>query len=47
MACNGWGNYVGNYDGDDNAQKPELGEGGEGVGGEAGGEGAEVEAGDG
>ena len=34
-------------DGDDNAQKPELGEGGEGVGGEAGGEGAEVEAGDG
>lgn len=34
-------------DGDDNAQKPELGEGSEGVGGEAGGEGAEVEAGDG
>lgn len=47
MACNGCGNYVGNYDGDDNAQRPGLGEWGEGVGGEAGGEGAEVEAGDG
>lgn len=35
------------YDGNDNAKRPRLGEGGEGVGGEAGGEGAEVEAGDG